>query len=208
MAPKSAAISTLPGAAQTTARAMSPSTVRGLPYCRRRARSPARTASTAVERDVALVLLQVLQLRAASAPAAGTGAVHSHGAAHAVVSIAGVGEDALVFAHRSAGAVASELEYRAGCFVGFGGEHRADRALAHAGHCVAALVGIGQDAAGLVDRGDRAFGQFLQRDVDGVALAHRHVARGGGELAIGANAAAVDDGVEDLVRGARLRSAA
>ena len=177
MAPKSAAISTWPGAAQTVARAMSPSTVSGLPYWRSCVAISGAHRIDGRERDVALVLLEVLQLRAASAPATRTGAVHPQGAAHAIVGIAGVGEDALVLAHRGAGAVAAELEHRAGGFVRFGGEHRADRAPADAGHGVAALDGIGQDAADLVDRGDLAVGELLQRGVDRVALAHRQVAR-------------------------------
>ena len=207
MAPKSAAISTLPGAAQTAARAISPSTVSGLPYWRSCVAILCPHGVDGCERDVAFVLLEVLQLRAAPAPATRPGAIHAQGAAHAVVGIAGVGEDALVFSDGRAGSIASQFEHRASGFIRFGSEHGADGAPAHAGHCVAAFGGIGEDFSDLVDRLDCAFGAFLQGDVDGVALVHRHVARGGGQFAIGANTTPVDDGVEDLVCGARSRSA-
>ena len=198
MAPKSAAISTLPGAAQTVARAISASTVSGLPYWRSCVAILRPHGIDRRERDVALVLLQVLQLRAAPAPATRSGAVHSQRAAHAIIGIAGVGENALVLPYGRAGPVAAQFEYRAGGFIRFSGEHRADGATAHAGHGVAVLDGIGENLTDLIDRRDLAFGVFLQGDVDGVALMHRHVARRGGQLAIGANATTVDDGVEDL----------
>ena len=170
----------------------------GLPYWRSWRPISVADRVDCRERDVVLVLLQILQLRTASAPAAGAGSVHAHRAAHAIVGIAGVGENALVLPDGGAGTIATQFENRAGGFIRFGGEHRADGASAHAGHSVAVLDGVGEDLTDLIDGRDLAFGVLLQGDVDGVALMNRHVARRGGQLAIGPNAAPVDDCVEDL----------
>ena len=208
MAPKSAAISTLPGAAQTVARAMSPSTVSGLPILAQPRAIPRPHDIDGCERDVALVLLEILQLRPASAPAPWAAAIHPQRAAHAIVGFAGVGEDAFVLTDGGAGAVAPQLEHRAGLLVRFGGEHGADGTAADAGHGVAALDGIGEDlpiwSTEVIAPSVRSCSAVLMR----VALVDRHVARGGGQFAIGANATPIDDGVEDLDSGARSRSAA
>ena len=64
---------------------------------------------------------------------------------------------------------------------------------------MAAFIRVGENAAHLVDRGDRAAGEVLQRGVDGIAFAERQVTCLSGELTIGANTTTVDDGVEGLI---------
>ena len=130
----------MPGLAQSAARETSPS---------RRERIAVLSDAAAVagadgidhrERQIALVLFQVLQLRTEPGPSSGTGAIHAQRAAHAIVGRRRVGQHALELVDGGACAGAAQFEQLAHVVVRLVGQDLGDRALVERGHVVAARV--------------------------------------------------------------------
>ena len=81
IAEKSADMRTWSGDAQTVARAMSPMTDKWIAVGEQTVAVASADGVNSVERQAGLVILQVLELRPASAPAAGRAAVEAAGSA-------------------------------------------------------------------------------------------------------------------------------
>ena len=75
----------MPVLAQSAARETSPSKASGLPYRAMPLRSPTRMQIDYIERQIAFILFQILQLRPEPGPTSGTGAIHAQRAADAII---------------------------------------------------------------------------------------------------------------------------
>ena len=136
------------------------------------------------ERQVAFVLLQVLQLRTKPAPATRSAAVHTQRAAHAIVGWRRVGEHPLELVDAGARSGAAQLEQLANVIVRLVRQHLGDGALVQRRHVVTAGVDRLEETLDLVGAGDRAVRELLQFQTDGCPLVDGEIPRRGRKGAI------------------------
>src|SRR5262249_24630859 len=114
------------------------------------------------------------------------------------VVVIGPSQDAAEFAGRGSGAVAAQFKDLAGGFVRIGCQCGGDRASIDAGQIVAVFADVRGQALHLIDAGHRTVGALAQFFVGCGGPAPGQVTRVLDEAAIEVNAAAVNDGVDNL----------